>query len=786
MTAVSVVSFITAVGWVNKPFAGIMVYKFPRVGSYNYQDWPCVAAGCKVMDPILSVNGLPSQNGREIIKIVNSQRIGTLIRYTIVSHGKPRQVDLPVSLFRWIDFFMVFIVPLLGGLAFFTIGLIVFILKPHTHISWVFFLCSFVVSFYIITGFDIQSSYYFVNLHYFMIPIMPATLFHLGSVFPEKKLILRKHPSWEYFVYIPGLLIAVAYQLYLFTFEISRSTSLKWIPDIQGITNLNRIFSLLCVAGMLAFILHSMVKTPNSIGRKRAGMILIGLTIAFLPSVIIMLWAIYFRINFPWNFLVFFGIFFPAFIAYSIIRHNLFDADALIKRTVGYAIVTIILIGAYSLTSLGLNFFLGQYQIAQSKIFPIMFTLFFILIINPLRNRIQDLVDRLFFRKEYDPKQIIDRLGTAMTSLMDLPQILRQLVTTFSQELFIDNSAILLLNPSSATYRVHLSEGENHSQIEAVSLQRTEALSQIIETEKKEITRYDVQEDPKYKNLCLDCAQNFSTLFASLIVPMILRDEVIGFISLGEKKSGKFYNREDINLLRTLASQAAVAIENARMAEEMKNEELVRANLARYLSPQIVEQVIKQDVKVNLGGARKEVTVLFSDIRNFTSISESMKPEQLVEFLNEYFTEMAQIIFKHQGSLDKYIGDAIVAVFGSLIPLENPAEAAVKASIEMMQEMARLNERWKDRYGFNMEMGIGINTGEVFLGNIGSPERMEFTVIGDTVNTASRFSSIAKGRQILATRTAKDHLGPEIQINQLPTTKVKGKAEEVDVFEVIY
>ena len=322
--------------------------------------------------------------------------------------------------------------------------------------------------------------------------------------------------------------------------------------------------------------------------------------------------------------------------------------------------------------------------------------------------------------------------------------------------------------------------------MEGVSFHKTEPLPQIIEKEKKEITKYDVLEDPKYKDICLDCAQNFSTLYASLIVPMVLRGEVIGFLSLGDKKSGKFYNREDIDLLRTLAGQGAVAIENARMAEQMKNEEAVRANLARYLSPQIVDQIIKNDVQVNLGGDRKEVTVLFSDIRNFTSISESMNPDQLVQFLNEYFTEMARIIFDNQGSLDKYIGDAIVAVFGSLIPLENSAEAAVKASIEMMREMVHLNEKWKDQYGFNMEMGIGINTGEVFLGNIGSPERMEFTVIGDTVNTASRFSGLAKGRQILATAETRKLLGPKFPVNQLSSTRVKGKSEEVDVFEVLY
>jgi adenylate cyclase len=218
----------------------------------------------------------------------------------------------------------------------------------------------------------------------------------------------------------------------------------------------------------------------------------------------------------------------------------------------------------------------------------------------------------------------------------------------------------------------------------------------------------------------------------------------------------------------------------------MKAEEGVRTNLARYLSPQIVDQVIRKDVQVNLGGDRKVVTVLFSDIRNFTRISESLPPDKLVHLLNEYFTEMAKIIFENQGSLDKYIGDAIVAVFGSLIPLENSAEAAVRTAIQMMQEMVGLNEKWKTQYGFNMEMGIGINTGEVFLGNIGSPERMEFTVIGDPVNVASRFSSVAKGQQILISKEIQSSVETTFRIRELPAISVKGKSEEIPVFEVVY
>jgi adenylate cyclase len=298
------------------------------------------------------------------------------------------------------------------------------------------------------------------------------------------------------------------------------------------------------------------------------------------------------------------------------------------------------------------------------------------------------------------------------------------------------------------------------------------------------ITIYDVAEEKRYLPVREACENSFSQMGASLAVPLIHQDEVKGILALGTKKSGQFYTREDIHLLETLANQGAVAIENAKLAEQMKREETVRTNLSRYLSPQIVDQVVKKDVQVNLGGDRKVVTILFSDIRDFTTITETRPPDHLVQILNEYFTEMADIIFKHQGSLDKYIGDAIVAVFGSLIPLDNPTENAVQASVEMMKRMPVLNEKWMKRYGFTMEIGIGVNTGEVFLGNIGSPERMEFTVIGDTVNVASRFSGLARAGQILLTREAVDCLNEETLWVQLPPSKVKGKTGELEVFEI--
>jgi class 3 adenylate cyclase len=277
-----------------------------------------------------------------------------------------------------------------------------------------------------------------------------------------------------------------------------------------------------------------------------------------------------------------------------------------------------------------------------------------------------------------------------------------------------------------------------------------------------------------------------SLLSIKIWIPFAINNQLRGSIALGEKLSGDSYTPDDQELLSTMVHQGTVAIENSLLVEQMKKEEAIRASLARYLSPQIVDQIIKKDVQVNLGGDRRVVSVLFSDVRDFTRIAETMSPDQLVQILNEYFTEMAKIIFENQGSLDKYIGDAIVAVFGSLIPLENSSQNAVQTAIQMMKQMGRLNERWVHQYGLRMEMGIGINTGEVFLGNIGSPERMEFTVIGDTVNIASRFSGVAEGGQILITKETLTALGHSIRYKELPPTEVKGKTEKLDVFEIIY
>jgi len=215
------------------------------------------------------------------------------------------------------------------------------------------------------------------------------------------------------------------------------------------------------------------------------------------------------------------------------------DVDVYIKRAVGYVFMTAVIIGAYALVSVALNIAFRQYEVAQSRAFPIVFTLLVIVVFNPLYRRIQSLVDRLFFRREYDYGEIVDKVGGAMTSMLELPQILKRLVTTFTEDLFIDTASVMLLTPEGQAYRVSMADGEKRSEVENVSIDRKAPLMEVVEAEKKEITRFDVLEAPKYGDISEATAADFDRLGASLMVPMIYKQKVIGVLNLGEKKSGK-------------------------------------------------------------------------------------------------------------------------------------------------------------------------------------------------------------------------------------------------------
>jgi len=763
--------------WGNIPDYGFGYRAARGIGIVGLLTEPGRIAGMEVGDQILIVNGKTYKNAKEF-RAARRSGPGENNTYLIERRGQQYEVTITNTPYGVKEAFKRSGLPYLVGICYVLIGVLVFLMKPHHRTSWIFFL--FTTTFGLLVAFFVKMSElkpdWLGTFHILINAFTPAVLIHLAMGFPQERNIIKRYSYFQFLPYFASFLLFLSIRYF--------TSSLVDTPRI-----LYFILIAYFVFGVLTFLsscFQLWLASQSEIVKLRSKMILLGAAISASIPLLETLVNTFFHTHIVPSFSYYlpFFIVFPGFVGYSIVKHNLFDIDTIIKRTYGYILTTGSVAGVYGLVVLISNVGFSRFEITKSPLFPLIFVLAVIFLFNPIRNRVQKFIDRVFYRLEYDYQEMVQRISESMRSLLNLDQIKKKIVDLTSNVMFIDSVCVMLFDSKAKMF--DCLAVSYASPLSTFKLPADDPFFQKLGERKKEVTIYDIQEDPFYEKDRETFQKTLERLEATLVLPLIYENRLTGLISLGKKKSGKYYRREDINLLKTLANQGAVAFENAKLADQMKTEETVRANLARYLSPQIVDQVIKKDVQVNLGGDKKVVTVLFSDIRNFTRITETLPPDQLIQLLNEYFTEMAKIIFEKKGSLDKYIGDAIVAVFGSLVPLENPAHTAVETAVQMMKQMVTLNERWKSQYGFPMEMGIGINTGEVFLGNVGSPERMEFTVIGDTVNIASRFSGLALGGQILITKETLTGLGPGIQYKELPPTEVKGKTEKLEVFEIAY
>ncbi len=242
------------------------------------------------------------------------------------------------------------------------------------------------------------------------------------------------------------------------------------------------------------------------------------------------------------------------------------------------------------------------------------------------------------------------------------------------------------------------------------------------------------------------------------------------FVARSEVKSGDELEALGSSLEHMADDLAESELEIAKRAR-------IETNLRRYMPAEAAEAAANGDSSLDLGGAKRRVTVVFADVVAFTGFAEKASPERSVAFLNELFTILSEIVFRHGGMVDKFLGDCIMAVF------RDDVSSALAAAEDMHAFVASNLPRWREAYAFDVELGIGVSTGEVLMGNLGSTERMEFTVIGDAVNVAARLEALARPRQTLATRAVVDAC-PGIAFTSLGEHALRGKAQPVEVFEV--
>ena len=271
-----------------------------------------------------------------------------------------------------------------------------------------------------------------------------------------------------------------------------------------------------------------------------------------------------------------------------------------------------------------------------------------------------------------------------------------------------------------------------------------------------------------------------------MCAPLIGNSGAFGVIYIDCTEQMKILREDDLDFLNAVAAVASIAVDNAITHKQLVREELARAKYRRFMAPHVVDEILKNPDALNLGGTNSCVTMLFSDVRGFTTMSENLEPEKVVQVLNEYFADMTPIVFEHRGMLDKYMGDGLMALFG--VPLQCPDAAtnAVSAAIAMQRRMESVNRDLQLMGMSDISIGIGINTGTVTVGYIGSEERTDYTAIGDAVNLAARLEKQAQSGQIIISRSTRDAIGDHFPLRPAGEVFVKGKSLSVQIYEVLW
>jgi adenylate cyclase len=379
-------------------------------------------------------------------------------------------------------------------------------------------------------------------------------------------------------------------------------------------------------------------------------------------------------------------------------------------------------------------------------------------------------------RADYEKLRLGHELAKSISLEVDIDLLIEKIIMKAFELLPADRGVILLMENGVPRPRVAKTrDGRN----EQIILSRS-ILSEVV-LHKNAVLSSDASQDSRFQGARSIIMQGIRS---TMTVPLLHQDELLGIMHLDSMVAANAFGEKDLQIFASIATQAAVAIHNSMLAQKIEHEAKTRAQFQRLLSPNLVEQVVAGNLQLEKGGALSEVTLLFSDIRGFTAMSEKRAPQEIVRILNEYFELMVDLIFKHDGTLDKFVGDEIVALFGAPVPLQDAELKAVECALDMMMVLAEFNRVRAEQGQEELRIGIGINTGTVVTGAIGSSRALQYTAIGDAVNTASRLCSVAQAGQIILSEATHARVSPMVTSSALEPVRVKGKTDALRIYNV--
>ncbi len=378
---------------------------------------------------------------------------------------------------------------------------------------------------------------------------------------------------------------------------------------------------------------------------------------------------------------------------------------------------------------------------------------------------------------DYERLRLSHELSREIALERDLPTLLNKILLTIFKFVRADRGVIFLMDDS-AQLRPGASLRRDGTDA-PISVSST-IMNHVIK-ERATVLTHDAAMDfaaSKGKSMILN------RISSAIVAPLMHNDEILGVMWLDSETLAQF-QQKDMEIVTSIAAQAAMFIEINILGRKIEQEIINRERFSRLLSPNVAERVLSGELEVKQGGQLvNECTIFNSDIRGFTRMSEGARPESIVEMLNEYFEQMVETLFKYEGTLDKFMGDGIMALWGAPVVHPDDPLRCVSCAIEQMEVLGRFNRRRLEANVPPLAVGIGVHTGPVVAGYIGSSKALSYTVIGDVANTSARLCGVASAGQILVSETTLQRVQNKFEYEELPPAQLKGKEKPFRVFNI--
>jgi len=517
------------------------------------------AAGLRPGDRIVAINGRSYSTFDELFfGGLRREAPGSLNTYTVQRDGETLEIQVPTGrvgaravLARSGPLFIL-------GVLYLLIGGLVFLMKPKARESWLFFglTCFLGVGIGLSSPADLIEPSWLYHLRFLANVLIPAAMIHLALYFPKARGFAVRRPWMAFVPYIPSLAI----------FVLREATATEHWTVSKLVFALWTAYTVIGIAFFVGSMAWNAMRDASIITRLQSRVVFVGALLGLLIPALDLLSATLWQVSLFSDPVVGFGVFFSLFplsIGYTIVKHDLFAIDVIVRRTYGYVLSSAAIVGTYAMLVSAVNVTFRSADAARSPVFTVVFALVVVFFFEPLHRRIQAFVDRTFYRQQYDYRAAIKDLSQAMTSILDPELILRTLASAVVREMVLENGVLLM--PANAAHEVTVVEGIDPHALPVKSLADNDPLMRLVHRGKRHVLRHDVLMNPAYEAERMALERTLENLHADLVLPMLYKHEVRGVLSLGRKKSGKLFTPEDFDLLRTMLSQSAIALENARL-----------------------------------------------------------------------------------------------------------------------------------------------------------------------------------------------------------------------------